>query len=392
MNKELRELMDKIKAKKEEVRNLTNQDKLEEAKAAKDKDELKKLSDKFDLLYDLEEEKEEEQKKEVKEKAEKETSNKGKKVLNSFVNVIKATLTRKPVNDEDVEILNSTMEEGSEENGGLTVPQDLRTQIKELRRSEDSLEELVNVEPVSTVSGSRVIEVNADQTPFDNVDEKGDFPEAATPTFKKISYKILKKGGILKVTRELLQDSAENILGYLRKWIAKKAKATRNFLILKKLDDTFTDVKAIAAVDDLKKIFNIELDPAIAVSSKVLTNQDGFNWLDTLKDSDGKYILQPDPTAATKRLLFGKYPVIVVSNKTLKTKTNKAPIYFGDFKEAITIFDRETLTIEFSTEAGDLWSKDLTGIKVRERLDIQVVDDEAVVKGEVDTTAKVKAK
>lgn len=390
MNKELRELMDKIKAKKEEVRNLTNQEKLEEAKAAKD--ELKKLSDKFDLLYDLEEEKEEEQKETVKEKAEKETTNKGKKVLNSFVNVIKATLTRKPVDDEDVEILNSTMKEGSEADGGLTVPQDLRTEIKELRRSEDALEELVNVEPVSTEKGARVIEVNADQTPFDNVDEEEEFPEAATPTFKKISYKILKKGGILKVTRELLQDSAENILGYLRKWIAKKAKATRNFLILKKLDDTFTDVKAIATVDDLKKIFNIELDPAIAVSSKVLTNQDGFNWLDTLKNSDGKYILQPDPTAATKRLLFGKYPVIVVSNKTLKTKTNKAPIYCGDFKEAITIFDRETLSIEFSTEAGDLWSKDLTGIKVRERLDIQVVDDEAVVKGEVDITARAKAK
>lgn len=390
MNKELRELMDKIKAKKEEIRNLTNQDKLEEAKAAKD--ELKKLSDKFDLLYDLEEEKEEEQKEEVKEKAEKETDNKKKKVLNSFVNVIKATLTRKPVNDEDVEILNSTMKEGSDPDGGLTVPQDLRTEIKELRRSEDALEELVNVEPVSTEKGSRVIEVNADQTPFDNVDEEEEFPEAATPTFKKISYKILKKGGILKVTRELLQDSAENILGYLRKWISKKAKATRNFLILKKLDDTFTDVKTITTVDDLKKIFNIELDPAIAVSSKVLTNQDGFNWLDTLKDSDGKYILQPNPVEATKRLLFGKYPVIVVSNKTLKTKTNKAPIYCGDFKEAITIFDRETLTIEFSTEAGDLWSKDLTGVKVRERLDVQVVDDEAVVKGEVDTTAKMKAK
>ena len=29
--------------------------------------------------------------------------------------------------------------------------------------------------------------------------------------------------------------------------------------------------------------------------------------------------MQPDPTDATKTLLFGKYPVKVVSNKTLKS-------------------------------------------------------------------------
>ena len=42
------------------------------------------------------------------------------------------------------------------------------------------------------------------------------------------------------------------------------------------------------------------------------------------------------------------------------------------------------MTIEISTEAGDLWSKDQTGIKVRERLDIQAVDSEAIVKAEVE--------
>ena len=42
------------------------------------------------------------------------------------------------------------------------------------------------------------------------------------------------------------------------------------------------------------------------------------------------------------------------------------------------------MTIEISTEAGDLWNKDQTGIKVRERLDIQTVDAEAIVKAEVE--------
>lgn len=58
------------------------------------------------------------------------------------------------------------MSEGSDEDGGLTVPKDIRTQIKELRRSEDALENLVNVEHVNTKSGTRVIERAADQTPL----------------------------------------------------------------------------------------------------------------------------------------------------------------------------------------------------------------------------------
>ncbi|WP_432291569.1 phage major capsid protein [Clostridium baratii] len=390
MNKELRELLDKIKDKKAEVKNLVNENKLEEAKAAKD--ELKKLSDKFDLLYDLEEEKQEKDKENIKDKAkERDKISNGKKEINAFVNAIKARLTESNISDEDKEILNQ-MSEGSPADGGLTVPQDIRTAVKELRRGEDALEELVNVETVTTLSGSRVIEVNSEETPFDNIDEKADFPEVDTPQFKQIEYKVKKKGGTLKVTRELIQDSTENIQAYLRKWIAKKAKVTRNFLIIKKMDEvTAGKEKAISTLDDLKDIFNVELDPAIALTSSVITNQDGFNYLDKLKDSEGKYIIQPDPSQKTKFLLFGIYPIKKISNKTLKTTDGKAPVYCGDLKELITIFDRETLSIEMNTQGDSYWNKDLAGIKVRERLDIKDVDTEAVVKGQITlSTPKTK--
>ena len=139
-------------------------------------------------------------------------------------------------------------------------------------------------------------------------------------------------------------------------------------------------------MDDLKKIFNILLDPAIALSACVITNQDGYNWLDTLKDKDGKYIMQPDPTKPMSTLLFGKYPVKKVGNKTMPSVAvsggYKVPIVCGDLKEAITIFDRETLTIDISSTAGKLWETDQTGIKVRERLDIRSVDEEAIIMAE----------
>ena len=51
MNKELLELLDSINDKKAEVKKLVEENKLDEAKKAKD--ELKEMQEKFDLLKDL---------------------------------------------------------------------------------------------------------------------------------------------------------------------------------------------------------------------------------------------------------------------------------------------------------------------------------------------------
>lgn len=384
MSKELRALLNAINAKKTEVRELVASKKLEDAKAAKE--ELRDLQAQFDILADLEDD-DAEQAQQDAEKGKGKVAgaiDAAKQQITAFVNVIKAAHKQEPVSKEDKEILNA-MSEGSDEDGGLTVPKDVKTKIKELRRSADALENLVNVEPVKTNSGSRVIEREADQTPFDNVEEAAEFPEVSTPQFDTVDYKVKKKGGILKVTQELLADSAENIMSYLKKWISKKAKATRNFLIIKKIKEICSGLEVpVKGFDDLKDIFNVMLDPAIALGAVVVTNQSGFNFLDKLKDERGDYIMQKDPTQATKRLLFGVYPVIKVSNKTLQNINGKAPIICGDLKEAITIFDRETLTIDISNIAAGLWETDKTGIKVRERLDIQTVDPDAIIMGLAD--------
>ena len=110
MNKELRELLDKINAKKSEVKNLANENKIEEAKAAKK--ELIDLQAKFDVLYDLEDE----AKKQIEDGIENNNSNvisgivnKGKDVANAFVNAIKAGLTKTPVAEKDMQILKNSM-------------------------------------------------------------------------------------------------------------------------------------------------------------------------------------------------------------------------------------------------------------------------------------------
>ena len=130
----------------------------------------------------------------------------------------------------------------------------------------------------------------------------------------------------------------------------------------------------------MKDVFNVALDPEVALNAEVITNQDGFNFLDRLKDKDGNYILQPDPMKKTGKLLFGSYPITVLSNKALKTDTAKgAPIYMGDGHEAVTLFDREKMTIEANPNV--YWTSDTMGCKVRDRFDVQVVDGAAMAKG-----------
>lgn len=383
-----RDVAAEIEQKKSEVKAALENNDIAGAKAKKA--ELDDLQAKFDILDQMEKDELEAIEGEVISGQAKPIVKKAGNVAKAFVNAIRAGFKKEPVSKDDIEILNAGMKEGTDEDGGLTVPEDVSTTIREMRRAEDALETLVNIEKVTNVKGSRVYEVNADSVPFDTVEEGGEFPEADTPRLKKVEYAIRKFGGILKTTYELLQDSTENILSFLQKWIAKKTKATRNALILKKLGE-ITDGKEveITGIDGLKDVFNVKLDPAIAAGAKVITNQSGFNWLDKLKDSDGNYILQKDPTQATKKLLFGEYPVVKLSNKTLKTpEDGKIPVYCGKLEEAITLFDREAMTIDISTVAADLWGKDQTGLKVRERLDCQAIDEEAIVKAVIPTEPK----
>ncbi len=381
MNKIIIELLDSIKLKKEEVINFTNENKLEDAK--KSKDELVQLQNKLEILYDLEDNADNIIKDSIKNKEA--IQNDGKITEeNAFINAVKNTALNKPIPSDVLNALKTSEDEG------VVIPKDISTKVRELRRETQSLENLVNIEQVQKIEGSRVVEKNADIVGFEAVDEEALFPDMDKPQFTKIPYKLKKLGGILKATKEFYQSSDGTIKSYITKWIAKKGITTRNNLILKAIDDKKNGSKVtITNIDSLKDIINTKLDPAILNGTQIITNQDGFNWLDKLKDERGRYILQPDITQKFDYLLFGKYPVIVFSNKQIKTSGNNAPFYIGNLKEFITLFDFEKLFIEASGQAGDLWEKDMIGIKVRERLDVQVIDENALVKAEVDTTSLV---
>ena len=183
------------------------------------------------------------------------------------------------------------------------------------------------------------------------------------------------------MTNELLADSSENVKATLIDWIGNESRITRNKLILEALEGK--EKTPIASIDDIKKAINVTLDPAFLPNAVVVTNQEGFNYLDTLVDGNGQYILQADITNASVRRLFGKYPVHVISSKDLPMADGKAPFIIGDLKEAVVMFDRQTLSVMASNVAGDSFLSDVTLFRAIEREQVKMRDEEAIVYGQI---------
>jgi HK97 family phage major capsid protein len=307
-----------------------------------------------------------------------------------YVDVFLKAVRGKKLDETEMAILDefkAAVTGGTDEDGGLIIPEDISTRINEMKRQFNSLEEYITVEPVSTRSGSRVLERNAEMVPFENITNELDpINEFGGPKFDPMSYQVSDYAGILPVSNTLLSDTDQNLSIYLAKWIGKKSVVTRNTLILNVLGSLAK--KTFNNLDDIKDTLNVELDPAISNNAIALTNQDGFNYLDKLKDSDGDYVLQPNPSNPTQKLLFGK-PVVVVSNRHLKTETNLAPVIVGDLKEAVVMFDRQKYSIKTTDVGGDAFKRNSTDMRVIEREDVKLWDAEAVVYGQVDITPAV---
>ena len=378
-NMNLQELLNQINAKKLEVKNLVEQGKIEEAKTAKE--ELVVLQDKYNILKDI---------------IEGEQSGMTNGVANATgVKQVTSGTGTDPIHDfaEAARhgFYTNTMTEGTKADGGYTVPEDIQTKINEYKQAKFSLESLVDVESVSTNSGRRTHQKREQATGFKAVAESGKIQAAETPQFEVLAYEIKKYAGYMPVTNELLADSDANITNTLVKWLGEEDVATKNAQILTAIaTKAETDLKNL---DGIKKAINVTLGAAFSGSTIIVTNDDGLQYLDTLVDKNGRYLLTPDVQEPMQMVLAvgaRKIPVKVVPNAILSTKTNKVPFTIGDLKEAIKIFDRQKLSIMTSNVAAvgtlNAFEQDLTLFRGIERFDCKVKDANAFVNGYITVT------
>ena len=384
MNKRLLALLNQINAQKQKVIDLANEGKLEEAKTAKA--ELQKMQDKFDLLKDVEDP----------DDPEGEPTNNAASNAVHTVNVNFNHAVHEFADAARHHFKNAKANtEGTDADGGYTVPDDIRTEINRYREAHFSLESLVDTEPVTTDSGRRTYQSRANHTGFAQVAEGGKIGNVAGPTFEVIDYTIKKYAGWMPVTNELLADSDANITNTLIQWLGEEDIATRNRLILEIMQNgSATELKNL---DGIKKAFNVTLGSAFINTSKLITNDDGLQWIDTLKDNNGRYLLKPnmDQTSPIKYLLAvgaTNIPIMVVPNIILPSNVATAkkrgiPMFCGDAKEGVKIFDRQKISILASNTASvtgfNAYEQDMTLFRGILRLNAKAKDAKALVNGVV---------
>ncbi len=268
--------------------------------------------------------------------------------------------------------------DASGSDAGLTIPQDIQTAIHTLVRQYDSLQEYVNVENVTTLTGSRVYEKWAEITGLAKLDdEAGSIGTNDDPKLSLIRYAIKRYAGISTVTNSLLADSAENILAWLSGWIAKKVVVTRNKAILEAIAALPTK-PTLTKWDDIIDL-EAKVDPAIKQTSFFLTNTSGFTALKKVKNALGDYLMERDVKSPTGYSIDG-FAVKEVADRWLANASGGAmPLYFGDLKQAVTLFDRQHMSLLSTNIGGGAFETDTTKIRVIDRFDVVKTDAEAFV-------------
>lgn len=300
-------------------------------------------------------------------------------------------------------------------NGGYTVPEDVLTTINKYKEAYTSLESEITVVPVSAVKGSRVFQSRGRAGAFSKLTSNGlgyqantTDPEAnkvTNPTFTQLTYAIEDYAGFMPVPNNLIEDSDANIAAVVSEWLGKAAVDTDNAEILDLLGQSgasgmgtgWTD---LANIDGIKKAVNVTLGQAFAPTAKIYTNDDGAQYLATLKEKSdsNKPLLNPvitDPAKAQLSVGFRAVPVVVLPNETLKsiaatsTTGGKIPMIIGDLKEAVVKFDRKGMTIDASNVASiggsNAFAKNMTLFRAIMRADYKLRDSAAVVKGYIST-------
>lgn len=297
---------------------------------------------------------------------------------------------------ENALLLPSTTYENGENGESYILPQDIRTRIHELVRQYKSLRDVVGYYPTGALTGSFPVEG------FETVSELVDFADGTDGTdsddisFKPVSFSLKEKAAFIKMSNTLLKLTDNALVEYVAKIFARKAVITENKMILDAAKKSKT-VKALTGIDDLKAAINVTLDPAALPNTVIVTNQDGFHFLDNQKDANERPLLQPDPTNATRKLLFG-YPVYVYSNTLLASTppsasaAGKAPVLIGDLADGVYAVDLEgQIAFKTSEEAG--FYSNTTVARLIEFFDAIQVDssDKCYIYGELEYAPKTGA-
>lgn len=260
--------------------------------------------------------------------------------------------------------------------GAPLVPSEIVTPIFRTNENSVDLASYVNKKSVSTKSGSYPIAKNnnAILATKEELAEIGNVDAGITA----IDFNVSTKAGKIYLSSELVADSNFDVESEVKAQLERLVVNTNNKNIMDLLNKL--EAKTATDLDGIKHIYNVDLDPSL--EKMIIVNQTSFDYLDTLKDTDGRYLLQYSVSDATQSTLFGA-KIVVVPDTVLKPVENEVDMFMGSLFDYVALFSRDQVTAHW--ENFDSYSE---GLSIVLRNDYRVVDDSAMVKVTLKTAAK----
>ena len=383
MNKRMRELMDLIQQKHKEAQSyMVEGEGRDLAKAEKLFDEADDLQKEFDLEA-------------RKEKAGKATAaaaetgipggtaDEPTKKADGFQAVTKKLNGQAMTETEKAMISGDNAANGE----NYLIPEDVRLEINELRKTYISAKSIVNVETTDALTGSVNYE-NGAPAGLTDFEDGAEIAAADEPNFIRKSFKIQHKGKLIPISRILLGAEKAGLLGYINRWFLRSAIVSENAAIFDTLKAGYNSgaPKAIAGWKALKKSINVDLDPSCKLQGCIVTNQSGFACLDEEEDANGRPILQVNPANPTEKLFQG-LPVHVFPDAQLPNiDSTHFPVFYGDTKAGATFVEKQAL--EFATSEHYGFNKNQNYMRVIEGFDVMSTDAGAYIYGSFSATVK----
>lgn len=260
--------------------------------------------------------------------------------------------------------------------GAPLVPSEIVTPIFRTNENSVDLASYVNKKSVSTKSGSYPIAKNNNAI-LATKQELADIAETDAG-ITAIDFNVSTKAGKVYLSSELVADSNFDVESEVKAQLERLVMNTNNKNIMDLLNKL--EAKTATDLDGIKHIYNVALDPSL--EKMIIVNQTSFDYLDTLKDSDGRYLLQYSVADPTKSTLFGS-KIVVVPDTVLKPVEGEVDMFMGSLFDYVALFQRDEVMATWTN--FDSYSE---GLSVILRNDYKVVDSSAMVKVTLKTAAK----
>lgn len=227
-----------------------------------------------------------------------------------------------------------------DETSKVTSKELVTTPMREVKTVVD-LKQFTTVHKASKGEGSYPILKKA-TSKMASVEELEKNSKLAKPEFTSIDWKVKTYRGAIPLSQEAIDDADVDLLSIVAEAANQIKVNTTNDAIATVLKDF--EAKQATDLDAIKAILNVDLDPAYNVSFVV--SQSFYQKLDTMKDKNGRYLLQDSITSASGKAFLG-HPVFVVSDTTLGA-SGEAKAFIGDVQRAVLFADRQELGLRWT--------------------------------------------